>query len=101
VLRPIPSDVPMIGNVANAGYAISANSAAPISPGAWMMITGANLSSTTRSWTTADFQGSALPLSLDDVSVTVNGIPAAVSYINPVQINAQCPDIPLTGASTT
>ena len=57
------------------------------------MITGTNLAATTRSWTEADFQGNRLPLSLDDVVVTVDGKPAAISYVSPTQINAQCPDI--------
>src|SRR5215467_14503338 len=47
---------------------------------------------TTRSWQISDFLKNALPLSLDGVSVTINGRPAAVSYITPGQVNAQAPD---------
>ncbi|HEY4362326.1 MAG TPA: TIGR03118 family protein [Bryobacteraceae bacterium] len=54
----------------------------------WVSIFGANLSSTTRSWATADFVNGALPKSLDKVSVTIDGKPAYVSYISPTQINA-------------
>jgi uncharacterized protein (TIGR03437 family) len=34
----------------------------------------------------------ALPISLQGVSVTVNGLPAYVDYISPTQINALAPD---------
>jgi uncharacterized protein (TIGR03437 family) len=101
LLKPVPADVPMIGGVRNAAYAISLQASAPISPGAWITITGANLSPTTRSWTAADFQGITMPLSLDGVSITVNGVAAAISYISPGQINAQCPDISVKTTTAT
>jgi uncharacterized protein (TIGR03437 family) len=59
--------------------------------GSWFSIFGANLSATPRTWTAADFTGGALPKSLDGVSVTVDGKPASVYYVSPVQINAQAP----------
>jgi uncharacterized protein (TIGR03437 family) len=99
LLTPIPLNQTMIGTVVNAGYSLPRANAA-ISPGAWMAIYGANLASTTRTWTAADFRGDVLPVSLHGVSVTVNGIPAAISYISPGQLNVQCPDISVTGAST-
>lgn len=58
----------------------------------WITIKGASLSSTTRTWASKDFSSSgALPKSLDGVSVTVDGKPAYVYYISPVQINALMP----------
>lgn len=45
-----------------------------------------------RSWTSSDFSGSNLPVSLDGVSVAINGKPAFVEYISPTQINAIAPD---------
>ena len=83
---------PVIGGVVSA-----AANVAEITPKAWFSIYGQNLSTTSRSWGDADFNGTALPLSLDGVSVTVNGKPAAVSYISPGQINAQTPDDTTTG----
>jgi uncharacterized protein (TIGR03437 family) len=61
--------------------------------GSWVSIIGANLSSTTRQWAAADFVGlgNGLPMSLDGVSVTINGKSAAVYYISPTQINVQAP----------
>jgi uncharacterized protein (TIGR03437 family) len=95
-LIPIPVDEPVIGGVGNAAWFSAA-----LSPGAWFAITGANLAASTRSWTDADFNGDLLPLSLDGVTVTVAGKPAAISYISPGQINAQCPDIAFTGTSAS
>ena len=66
-------------------------------PGSWVEIYGSNLAATTRSWTTADFNGTTAPTSLDNVSVTVNGLPAEVSYISPTQINIHIPDAAPTG----
>jgi uncharacterized protein (TIGR03437 family) len=78
--------------VLNAGSLIAA-----IAPGAWVSIFGANLAGTTRSWQTADFVGGKLPTSLDNVSVTIDGKAAAVSYVSPTQINVLAPDDTTTG----
>jgi len=84
-----------------AGGVVDAASFRPaISPGSWFSIFGTNLSPKTRSWQTVDFLNGALPLSLSGVAVQVNGIPAAVSYISPGQINAQVPDGVGPGAVT-
>jgi uncharacterized protein (TIGR03437 family) len=89
-LTPIPEEEPVVGVAGNAAWPTAA-----LSPGAWFTVTGANLSEITRSWTGADFFGNSLPTSLDNVSVTVAGKPAAISYVSPTQINAQCPDFVL------
>lgn len=62
-----------------------------ISPGSWIEIHGTNLSSTTRAWTLADFNGTNAPTSLDGISVTIAGQPAFIDYISPTQISAQVP----------
>jgi uncharacterized protein (TIGR03437 family) len=69
-----------------------------IEGGSWATIKGANLSNTTRTWTSADFVGNNLPTSLDGVSVTIDGEPAFVSYISPTQINVQAPSDSALGA---
>jgi uncharacterized protein (TIGR03118 family) len=71
------------------GASFSATSA--LAPNTWVTIKGGALSETTRSWQTSDFNGSQLPTQLDNVSVTVNGEPAYVSYISPDQINFLAP----------
>lgn len=59
--------------------------------GSWIEVKGTNLSSTTRSWTGADFQGGNAPTGLDGTTVLINGKPAFVQYISPTQINVQAP----------
>jgi len=58
----------------------------------WVTIFGTNLSQSTYSWQSTDFVNGLLPTSLQGVSVTINGIPAYISYISPTQINALAPD---------
>jgi len=64
---------------------------AGVASGSWVSIFGSGLSATTRLWTGADIQGTKLPVSLDGVSVTINGKAAAVEYISPGQLNVQAP----------
>jgi len=75
-----------VTNVVNGGSFLPA-----FTQGSWITITGANLSGTSRAWTGADFNGSNLPTQLDQVSVTVDGKPAYIYYISPIQINALAP----------
>jgi uncharacterized protein (TIGR03437 family) len=67
------------------GVVNSATFAAEISQGALATIVGANLSSG-KATAKAPY-----PLSLGDVSVTVNGIPAPILYIQPTLVNFQVP----------
>jgi uncharacterized protein (TIGR03437 family) len=62
-------------------------------PGSWAQVKGSNLADVTRIWQTFDFTGLAnnLPTSLSGTQVKVNGIPAAVYYIDPGQVNFQVP----------
>ena len=55
---------------------------------------GTNLANSTRGWQSSDFVAGRLPTTLDGVSVTVGGLPAAVSFVSPTQLNVQAP---LTG----
>ncbi|HEX4275135.1 MAG TPA: hypothetical protein VHZ74_07265 [Bryobacteraceae bacterium] len=65
---------------------------------AWISIFGTNLASTTYSWQAADFVNGQLPVSLQGVSVTIDGKPAYVEYISPGQINVLAPDDAATGS---
>jgi len=62
-----------------------------IAPNTWVSIKGGNLSGTTRMWDSDDFVGTALPTDIDSVGVTVNGLPAYVSYVSPTQLNVLLP----------
>ena len=86
-------------NLTSAGVTNSGQAAAGIAPNTYITIKGTDLAATKRAWTTADFgsTGKALPSSLDGVSVTVNGTPAYVEYVSPVQITILTP----AGLATT
>src|SRR5262249_15331032 len=78
----------------------AAQAPAGIAPNTYVTIKGTNLAATKRVWATADFgsTGKTLPTALDGVSVTVNGAPAYVYYISPVQINFLTPtSMPASG----
>ena len=62
-------------------------------PGSWGLVKESNLSNVTRVWGAADFAGLGddLPISLSGTSVEVNGMPAAVYYVDPGQVNFQVP----------
>lgn len=65
--------------------------------GSWVSIYGTNLSTSSRAWADSDFNnGTALPTTLDGVSVKVNGLNAAICYISPTLINIQAPS-PISG----
>ena len=86
---------PAISLVANAE-----GEAPVIAPNTWVEIKGADLAPAgdTRIWQSADFIGGKLPVSLDGVSVTVNGKAAYLYYISPTQINILTPPDAITGS---
>lgn len=89
LLTPAP-ELPLI----NAGGVITAGSfgsSTTVAPGSWIEIYGTYLAGATRTWGTADFNGSNAPTSLDSTSVTVGGQSAFVAYISPGQVNVQVP----------
>jgi len=59
----------------------------------WVIIKGEDLSppGDSRIWQTSDFVNNQLPISLDGVSVTINGVNAYVYYISPQQVNVLLP----------
>lgn len=72
---------------------VSAASLQPGFPsGGWMTIFGARLAPITDDWRGSVISGD-LPTSLDGVSVTVDGLPAYLAYISPMQINAVAPEV--------
>ena len=50
-----------------------------------------------RIWQGSDFVGNSMPTKLDTVSATVNGKPAFVYYISPLQVNILTPPDALSG----
>ena len=83
--------------IAAGGVVDAAGGRTAIAPGTWVSIFGTTLSVTTRAWLGSDFVNGRLPTSLDSVSVTIDGKPAAVAYISPSQINVLAADDTVTG----
>ncbi len=69
----------------------AAQAAAGIAPNTYVTIKGTSLAATKRIWQASDFSNNTLPSTLDGVTVTVNGKPAYIYYISPVQINILTP----------
>ncbi len=63
-----------------------------IASGGFVSIVGTGFGNSSRSWTNSDFSNGNLPVSLDGVSVMINGKPAFVEYISATQINAIAPE---------
>lgn len=74
-----------------AGVSSAATNKQTVTPGDWVSIYGTDLASTTGGLLPADINGSSLPTVLNGVSVTVDGIPAAVSYTSAGQVNIEIP----------
>jgi uncharacterized protein (TIGR03437 family) len=70
-----------------------------IAPNTWVEIKGSNLAAPgdSRIWQGSDFVANSMPTSLDKVSATVNGKPAFVYYISPLQVNILTPPDALSG----
>jgi uncharacterized protein (TIGR03437 family) len=83
------------GNGSGAGPTITGvvttSSGAPqISQNAWIEVHGTNLANVTTTWSNSNFS-TGLPTSVGNVSATVDGLPAAVYYVSPTQINILAP----------
>jgi uncharacterized protein (TIGR03437 family) len=75
--------------------------------GSWLEIKGTNMADPNDprlsaamnpgQWTSADFNGSNAPTSLDGISVAINGKPAYVWYLSTGQLNVQAPEDSATG----
>jgi uncharacterized protein (TIGR03437 family) len=102
-VSPVPVAVTLVVTGTQAAPAITAvgNAASyqpTFAPATWVAIFGTNLSQITYSWQASDIVNGMLPTSLQGVSVTINGLPAYISYISPGQINVLAPDDATTGA---
>lgn len=86
-----------VSPVAITGVSNSGSGALGIESGSWVSIYGVKLSATTRGWLASDFRGVYLPTTLDGVSVTINGKPAAIGYVSPGQLNVLAPTDTATG----
>lgn len=90
-----PANVPVIQS---RGVVSAASGLAVVGPGSWATAFGANLGPAPgRAWSASEFAGANLPLVVAGTRVTVNGRPAAVSFVSPTQVNFQVPDDSTSG----
>ncbi len=76
--------------------------------GSWLEIKGSNMAdpadprltaaTNPGQWTAADFNGVNAPTTLDGISVSINGKPAAVWYLSTGQLNVQAPEDSTVGS---
>ncbi|MCC6294661.1 MAG: hypothetical protein IT164_18555 [Bryobacterales bacterium] len=78
------------------GISDSFNGQVGVAPTTWITIYGNNLSPSTRTWDGA-IAGSSLPATLDGVSASINGKPATLYFISPLQVNVLGPLDDATG----
>jgi uncharacterized protein (TIGR03437 family) len=84
---PAPGFGPVISSVMTAG-----GESPVIAPNTWLEIKGASLGlPENRTWQNTDFANGQMPVSLDGISVSMNGENAYVYYIGPNQIDVLTP----------
>lgn len=71
-----------------------------IAPGSWVTVFGTGFSPQARSWAGADFIGTALPTTVEGISVSIGGLRAYVAYVSPTQLNVLVPQSLRTGSAT-
>lgn len=88
-------------NVATAGITNAAQVAGGVAPNTFITIKGTNLAATKRTLANSDIVNNLLPTTVDGVTVTINNVPAFITYISPVQINLVTPvELPTSGNLT-
>jgi uncharacterized protein (TIGR03437 family) len=92
-----PGSTPSRPVIAPGGVIDALDGQAGLSSSNWISIYGYNFTTGNRGWQVSDFVQDRLPQTLDDVSVTINGKPALISYISPAQINVLPPTDDATG----
>jgi uncharacterized protein (TIGR03437 family) len=74
--------------VAGTSLSLNLQDAAKIAPGSLITLFGTNLSERTEA---ASFAGTALPFSLANTQLFVDGLPAPLTFVSPTQVSAQLP----------
>ncbi len=85
-------------SVTSGGVANTWSASSTIATNTWVSIFGSDFTDKTQTWDgSPEFSQGKLPLSLSNVSVTINGKSAPVYFISPGQINVLAPDDSGTG----
>jgi uncharacterized protein (TIGR03437 family) len=91
-VSPSGSSSSLLPAINQGGVTEAMNFQQGVTASSWISIFGRNLSATTHDWTGApELAQNKLPFVLDGVSITINGKPAAVSFVSPGQVNVLSP----------
>ena len=82
-----------------AGVINGASFLPPLAPNTWATVVGGGLAASSRSWASTDLVGGSLPTVIDGVSVSVNGVPAEISFVGPSQVDFLIPATAAVGAA--
>jgi uncharacterized protein (TIGR03437 family) len=82
-----------------AGVINGASFLPPLAPNTWATVMGGGLAFSSRSWASTDLVGGNLPTVIDGVSVSVNGVPAEISFVGPSQVDFLIPATAAVGAA--
>jgi uncharacterized protein (TIGR03118 family) len=80
-----------------AGVVNGASFLPPLAPNTWASVLGGALAASSRSWASTDLTGGNLPTAIDNVSVSVNGTPAEISFVGPSQVDFLIPSTAAVG----
>jgi uncharacterized protein (TIGR03437 family) len=90
--RPVAAPASRVTSV------VSAASFQPaIASGGLVSIAGTSFGTSTKSWSHGSFPGPNLPVSINGISVTINGKKAYVEYVSPTEVKVIAPDDDTTG----
>lgn len=78
------------------GVVNGASFAAGVVAGSWTTIFGSNLAPALKTWDGLIVDGN-FPTAIDDVRVTIDGLPAFINFVSANQINVQAPALTRTG----
>jgi uncharacterized protein (TIGR03437 family) len=78
------------------GVVNGASFAAGVVAGSWTTIFGSNLAPALKTWDGLIVEGN-FPTAIDDVRVTIDGLPAFINFVSANQINVQAPALTRTG----
>ena len=93
-LQVAPPQKPVITSTVSTASLIAGSA-----PASWLAINGTNLANSTRSWTAAEAKASSgLPITLDGVSVQINGKAAFVQSVSPGKVLVLAPSDATTGS---
>lgn len=96
-LTPAASGTPRPAITATGGVVNGASFAAGVVSGSWTTIFGSNFAPGLKTWDGLIDASGNFPTAIDNVRVTIDGLPASMNFISANQINVQAPALTRTG----